>query len=95
MPKQPDLFTALLESLADRIADRVVARVEQLLEERAASSPPDAYKLEQAARQLGLSSREVRRRIAAGELPARRVGRLTLISREAINQFLNRNGSTA
>jgi len=86
------VFSALLDQLADEIAQRTVARIEQLLAER--QPEPDAYKLEQAAKQLGLSSRELRRRIAAGELPVRRVGRVTLISREAISQFLSRNGSS-
>jgi excisionase family DNA binding protein len=86
-----DLFSTLLESFADRIAERVVARVEQLLEER--TSPPDAYRLSEASRTLGLSEREIRRRIAAGELASRKVGKVVLIPREAISVFLSRNGN--
>jgi excisionase family DNA binding protein len=91
MPNQPppDVFSALLESLADRVADRVIARLEAHLEQR---SPRDAYRLDEAATALGLSTREIRRRISSGELASRRVGRAVLIPREAISTFLSRNG---
>jgi excisionase family DNA binding protein len=87
---RPDIFAAMLDAFADRIADRVLARIEELLAER--SSPPDAYRLDQAARALGLSEREVRRRIAAGELASRKVGRAVLIPRSSITEFLGKDG---
>jgi excisionase family DNA binding protein len=91
MTDRPDLFSALLEALADRIADRVVALVEARLNER---QPKDAYRVDEAAQALGLSTREIRRRITAGELASRRVGKVILVPREAITTFLGRNGSS-
>src|SRR5690242_11102116 len=87
-----DIFGALLDQLAEAIAQRVVARAEALMDEHA--PPPDAYKVDQAARQLGLSAREIRRRIDAGELASVRVGRAVRVPRAAIDIFLNgRNGT--
>jgi excisionase family DNA binding protein len=64
----------------------------RLMEEH--TPQPDAYKVDQAARQLGLSAREVRRRIDAGELASVRVGRAVRIPRAAIETFLtSRNRS--
>lgn len=85
-PLGTDLFGGLVEQLSERIALRVVARVEQLLETR--TTPPDAYRIDQAAAALGLSEREVRRRVAAGEIASRKVGRAVLVPREAITSFL-------
>ncbi|HYW88188.1 MAG TPA: helix-turn-helix domain-containing protein [Chloroflexota bacterium] len=93
MSERPDLFTMLLDNLADQIARRVLARLDDLLDERARLTPPDAYRLDQAARALGLSEREVRRRIARGELASRRVGRAVLVPRSAIETFLSRDGT--
>ncbi len=87
-----DIFGALLDQLAEAIAQRVVARAEALMKEH--TPQPDAYKVDQAARQLGLSAREVRRRIDAGELASVRVGRAVRVPRTAIETFLtSRNGS--
>jgi len=87
-----DVFGALLDQSAEAIAQRVVAKAEALLDEH--TPQPDAYKVDQAARQLGLSAREVRRRIDAGELASVRVGRAVRIPRTAIETFLtSRNGS--
>jgi excisionase family DNA binding protein len=86
-----DVFGALLDQLAEAIAQRVVAKAEALQDEHAPA--PDAYKVDQAARQLGGSAREVRRRIDAGELASARVGR-AVIPRTAIETFLTSpNGS--
>jgi excisionase family DNA binding protein len=93
MTDQPDVFGALLDQLADQIARRTIARIERLLAERAGSSPRDALRLPEVARALGLSEREVRRRISAGELASIRVGRAVLIPRAAVEAFLSRNGT--
>jgi excisionase family DNA binding protein len=92
--KPPDILGGLLDQLAAEIASRVAVRVEQLLEQR--QSPPDAYRLPEAAKAIGLSTRELRRRIASGELASRRVGKVLLVPREAVTDFLSRtNGSQA
>ncbi len=92
MADRYDIFGALLDQLAEAIAQRVVARAEALMDEH--TPQPDAYKVDQAARQLGLSTREVRRRIDSGELASVRVGRAVRVPRRAIETFLiSRNGS--
>jgi excisionase family DNA binding protein len=84
----------LLEQFADAIASRVIAQVDQYLQARPSSTTPlDAYRIEQAATALGLSVSEIRRRILAGELATRRVGRAVLIPRSAIDEFLARQDS--
>jgi excisionase family DNA binding protein len=92
-PLGTDLFGGMIEQLSERIAQRVVARVEELLATRAA--PPDAYRVDQAATALNLSVSEVRRRVASGELAARRVGRAVLIPRVAVENFLADHSSDA
>ncbi len=47
-----------------------------------------SYNLKSAARATGISSRTLRRRIAAGELRARRVGTLLIIDAKEIERFL-------
>ena len=89
-----DAFDALIERVATDIAQRVVAKVDAHLDARGASSvPQDAYRVEQAATALGLSVSEIRRRILAGELTTRRVGRAVLVPRSAIEEFLARQDS--
>ncbi|HEY1292361.1 MAG TPA: helix-turn-helix domain-containing protein [Chloroflexota bacterium] len=92
-----DVLGGLIEQLADTIAERVLAKVDVYLASRSESVPQAAYRVEEAAQALGLSVSEVRRRVAAGELASRRVGRVPLIPRSAIEQFLSApstNGTT-
>ena len=88
-----DAFGALIDQLADMIARRVVTRVDAHLEARSAA--PDAYRTDEAARALGLSEREVKRRILSGDLASIKVGRARLIPRQAIADFLTRHDKSA
>jgi excisionase family DNA binding protein len=84
-------FEALIEELAERIAERVLVHVDEHLTSR--PTVPDAYRFDQAAEALGLSPREVKRRVSAGELRSVHVGRAVLIPRTAVLKFLSeRNG---
>src|SRR5262245_49826785 len=93
VPARPDLFSALIDRLAEMIANRVVASVDAHLEAR--SVPQAAYRVDEAARVLGLSEREVKRRIASGELASVKVGRARLIPRPALTAFLEGRGGDA
>jgi excisionase family DNA binding protein len=84
-----DILSALLDDLAESIAKRVEAKLDARLTAR--WEPPvrqDAYRIDEAARALGLSVTEVRRRVNSGELGSRRVGRAILIPRSSIERFL-------
>lgn len=50
--------------------------------------PRDAYSVETAARRLSISSRYCEQLIDRGELRAFRVGRRTLVSRRALDDFV-------
>jgi excisionase family DNA binding protein len=50
---------------------------------------PLAYRIRDAARLLSLSERTVWQLIKSGELPARRIGRAILVTRTAIEEFLD------
>jgi excisionase family DNA binding protein len=89
------IFDALLDGMADELARRVIGRIDQYLESRSLAAPPDAYRVDEAAQQLGLSEREVKRRIATGELDSVKIGRARLIPREAIGDFLANRNSTS
>lgn len=80
------VFDLLLDGLGDQIADRVIQRLDEHLATR--NVAPDAYRVEDAAHALGLSTREVKRRVADGSLGSIKVGRARLIPREAIARFL-------
>lgn len=85
------VFDLLLDGLADQIAERVIQRLEDYFAAR--NVVPDAYRVEDAAHALGLSTREVKRRVADGSLGSIKVGRARLIPRDAIGAFLaGRNG---
>jgi excisionase family DNA binding protein len=84
-----DAFDALIDRLADRLVDAVVARLDERLA-RTPGEPPAAYRLDEAAAQLGVSRREVQRLIAAGELRSVKAGRVRLVPRDAIAEFLAR-----
>jgi excisionase family DNA binding protein len=94
-----DAFDALLDRLATRLVDAVIARLEQRLPLdwrpiQAPVEPPAAYDTAEAARLIGLSVRETKRRIATRELRSVKVGRLRRVPREAIGDFLeDRNGT--
>jgi excisionase family DNA binding protein len=66
-----------IETLLERAVDRVVAR-------RLAPVLAELVDVETAAARLGLSAATVRRQAAAGELPARRVGRAWRIDLAAL-----------
>lgn len=83
-----DVFGALVNQLADRIADEVIARIDAHLADVQQTDIQDAYRAPEAALKLGISAREVRRRIAAGELASVKVGRARLVTRQAISDFL-------
>jgi excisionase family DNA binding protein len=51
------------------------------------------YTVQEAARRLNCSDDSVRRRIAAGELRAVRVGRLVRIEPKEVEKFIARGGS--
>ncbi|HEY2593207.1 MAG TPA: helix-turn-helix domain-containing protein [Chloroflexota bacterium] len=89
------MFDLLLEDMATQIAERVIARIDAHLEARSSRTEPDAYRVDEAAAQLGLSEREVKRRIASGELASLKVGRARLIPRGAIATFLGKDGSAS
>jgi excisionase family DNA binding protein len=60
---------------------------------RAVSTEDDAvqrvgYSIEETAQATGLSVRTVRRRIAAGDLAVRRVGRRVVVPRSALDELL-------
>jgi excisionase family DNA binding protein len=80
---------ALIERLADRVADRLAARLE-LAPQRGG---PNAVRTEEAARLLQLSPTEVRRHLKSGALRSVRVGRVRLIPRAALDEFLERCAS--
>jgi excisionase family DNA binding protein len=77
-----------IETLLERAVDRVVARrLAPVLAELAVlarAAPPALVDVETAAARLGLSAATVRRQAAAGELPARRVGRAWRIDLAAL-----------
>lgn len=80
------VFDLLLDGLGDQIAERVIQRLGEHLATR--NVAPDAYRVEDAAHALGLSAREVKRRVADGSLSSVKVGRARLIPRDAIRTFL-------
>jgi excisionase family DNA binding protein len=83
-------FDLLLDDLAEQIAQRVISKVEDYLGSRApTTAAPAALRTDEAARALGLSLRETKRLVAAGELQSVKVGRARLIARQAIDDFLN------
>jgi excisionase family DNA binding protein len=88
-----DLLDSFLAQVAHDIARRVLAELQPGIgaEANAAASsaePPAAYDTEDAARLLGLSVRETKRRIASGELHSVKLGRRRLIPRQAVSDFL-------
>jgi excisionase family DNA binding protein len=83
-----DAFDALLDRLADQLADRLLARIDVRLDARASVGHPDAYRPAEVAEVLRLSRREIGRHLASGRLRSVRVGRLRLIPRSAVADFL-------
>jgi excisionase family DNA binding protein len=83
-----DVFGALVDQLADRIAAEVIARIDAHLADLQQTGLHDAYRAPEAATKLGISEREVKRRIAAGELASIKVGRARLVTQDAIADFL-------
>jgi excisionase family DNA binding protein len=50
---------------------------------------PLAYRIRDAARLLSLSERTVWQLVKDGKLPSRKVGRVVLVTRSALEQFVN------
>ena len=84
----PDVFGALVDQLADTIARRVIASIDAHLADLQHTGLQDAYRAPEAATKLGISEREVKRRIATGELGSIKVGRARLVTQDAIADFL-------
>lgn len=57
--------------------------------------PRDAYSIEAAARRLSVSTRFAEQLIERGELRAFRVGRRTLVSRRALDDFIELHEASA
>ena len=53
------------------------------------AAPPLLVPLDRAAAMLGVAERTVRELIRAGELPCRRLGRLVMIERAALDAFIS------
>jgi len=90
-----DVFGALVDQLADRIAAEVMARLDAHLADLQQTGLQDAYRAPEAATKLGISEREVKRRIANGELGSIKVGRARLVTQDAIADFLARRRRAA
>lgn len=90
-----DVFGALVDQLADTIAARVIDRIDAHLAAVQEQGLQDAYRADQAAVKLGISEREVKRRIASGELASLKVGRARLVTQDAISDFLSRRNRSA
>jgi len=92
MAADPFVFEDLIDRLADRVADRLLAR----LDERAGRGSNDSNALRTAdvARLLSLSPSEVRRQLKSGAIRSVRVGRVRLIPRAAVDDFLQRRAAS-
>jgi excisionase family DNA binding protein len=76
----------LLEAAAARDHDSIGPAVAQLIERGAGPSVARPWlSVSEVAGMLGVSQRTVRRHVAAGQLPHRRVGRRLLIPRTAVD----------
>jgi excisionase family DNA binding protein len=82
-----DLF---MDDVVDQVTARVLARLDVRPPQAAAPAGPDTLRVEEAAELIRLSPRELRRRIASGELRSIKMGRVRLIPRAALSEFLER-----
>lgn len=78
-----------MDVLAQRVADQVVARLAERDAQRSAALETNALRMDEAGRRLGLSEREVQRQVLKGTLRSVKVGRVRLIPRSALDDFLN------
>jgi excisionase family DNA binding protein len=77
-----------MDDIIEQVTGRVLARLAVSQPVVASQPQVDTLRLDEAADLIRLSERELRRRIASGELRSIKVGRARLIPRAALAEFL-------
>jgi excisionase family DNA binding protein len=83
----------IADAFADDLVEQVTARVLARLQVKQAPAPagPDNLRVDEVAELVRLSPRELRRRIASGELSGTiKIGRVRLVPRAAVTEWLER-----
>jgi excisionase family DNA binding protein len=88
-PPPPNPLDCFVDVLAERVAERVLAHLAERDAQRASALGYNALRMDEAGRRLGLSEREVQRQVLKGTLRSVKVGRVRLIPRSALDDFLN------